>query len=91
MTSSIILGVKEILCSFRVVVEGKGGKEIPESLRLEFTVKFSANTFALSDVEDNTFGPLNRGGKADLHLLRTLLAIRQKSLEPSFWEVIDSL
>ena len=26
----------------------------------------------------------------DLPLLRTLLAIRQKSREPSFWEVIDS-
>ena len=30
---------------------------------------------------------LNRGGIADLPLLRTLLAIRQKSQEPSFWEV----
>ena len=27
---------------------------------------------------------------ADLPLLRTLLAIHQKSLEPSFWVVIDS-
>ena len=40
--------------------------------------------------EDNTSGPLNRGDIADLPLLRTLLAIRQKSGEPSFWEVIDS-
>ena len=30
---------------------------------------------------------LNRGGIADLPLLRTLLAIRQKSQEPSFGEV----
>ena len=52
--------------------------------------KFSANNFALSDAEDNTSGPLNRGGIADLPLLRTLLAIRQKSREPSFWEVMDS-
>ena len=37
--------------------------------------------------EDN---PLKRGGIEDLFLLRTLLAIRQKSREPSFWEVIDS-
>ena len=28
---------------------------------------------------------------ADLPLLRTILAIRQKSWEPSFWEVMDSL
>ena len=66
------------------------GKEIPESSTLEFLEKFSANNFALSDAEDNTSRPLNRGGIADLPLLRTLLAICQKSQEPSFWEVIDS-
>ena len=38
----------------------------------------------------NTSGPLNREGIADLPLLRTLLAIRQKSQKPSFWEVMDS-
>ena len=67
------------------------GKKIPGTSRLEFTEKFSANNFALSDVEDNTSGRLNKGGIADLSLLRTLLAIRQKSLKPSFWEVMDSL
>ena len=80
----------EILCSFRLVLGGKTGKEIPKSSRLEFFEKFLANNFALSDAEDNTSGPLNRGGIADLPLLRTLLAIRQKSREPSFWEVMDS-
>ena len=80
----------EILCSFKLVLEGKAGKEIPESSRLEFKEKFSANNFDLSDAEDNTSGPLNRGGIADLPLLRTLLAISQKSREPSFWEVMDS-
>ena len=43
-----ILGVTEILCSFRLVLEGKTGKEIPESSRLDFLEKFSANNFALS-------------------------------------------
>ena len=63
----------------------------PESSRLEFLEKFSAtNNFALSNAEDNTSGPLNRGGIAYLPLLRTLLAIRQNSREPSFWEVMDS-
>ena len=61
------------------LIERKPGKEIPESSKLEFLEKFSANNFALSDAEDNTSGPLNRGGIADLPLLRTLLAIRQKS------------
>ena len=72
-----------------MVLEGKAGKEIPESSRLGFLEKFSANNFALSEAEDNTSGPLNTGGIADLPLLRTLLAIRQKSREPSFWEVMD--
>ena len=91
MTFLTILGVMDILCSFRLVLEGKTGKEIPESSRFEFLEKFLANNFALSDVEDNTSGPLNRGGIADLPLFRTLLAIRQESQEPSFWEVMDSV
>ena len=90
MTFSTILGVTEILFSFRSVVEGKTGKELPESSRLEFLEKFSANNFTLLDAEDNTSRLLNRRGIADLPLLRTLLAIRQKSREPSFWEVMDS-
>ena len=88
MTFLTILGVTELLCCFKLVPERKTGKEIPESSRFEFLEKFSANNFALSDAEDNTSGPLNRGGIADLPLLRTLLAICQKSLETSFLEVI---
>ena len=76
MTFLTILGVTEILCSFKLVLEGKTGKEIPESSRLEFLEKFSANNFALSDAEGNTSGPLNRGGIVDLALFGTLLAIR---------------
>ena len=87
MTFLTILGVMEILCSFRLVLEWKTGTVIPESSRFEFLEKFLANNFTLSDAEDNTSGLLNRGGIADLPLLRTLLAIRQKSREPSFWEV----
>ena len=90
MTFLTILAVTEILCSFRLMLERKTGKEILESSRVEFLEMFLANNFALSDVEDNTSGPLNREGIADLPLLRTLLAIRQKSQEPSFWEVMDS-
>ena len=85
-----ILGVTEILCSFKLVLERKTGKEIPESSRLEFLEKFSANHFTLSDEEDNTSWSLNRGGIADLPLLRTLLAICQKAQESSFWELIGS-
>ena len=70
MTFLTILEVTEILCSFRLVLERKAGKEIRESSRLEFLEKFSANNFASSDAEDNTSGSLNRGGIADLPLLR---------------------
>ena len=68
MTFLSILGVTEILCSFKLVLEGKTRKEIPESLRLEFLEKFSANDVALSGAENNASGPLNRGSIVDLHL-----------------------
>ena len=90
MTFLTILGVTEILCSFGLVLEGKTGREIPESSRLEFLEKFRAKSFSLSDAKDNTSKPLNIGSIADLPLLKTLLAICQKSREPSFWEVMDS-
>ena len=91
MTFLTKLGVTEICSfSFRLVLEGKAGKAIPESWTLEFLEKFLANNFGLSNAEDNTSRPLNTGGLADLPSLRTLLAIRQKSREPSFWEVMDS-
>ena len=70
-----ILRVTEILCSFKSVLEGKTGKEIPVSSRLEFLERFSAKNFALSDAEDNTSRSVNRGGIADLPLLKTILAI----------------
>ena len=69
MTFLTILGVAEILCSFKLVPERKTGKEIPESSRLEVLEKFSAKNFAFSDIDYNTSGPLNRGGIADLPLL----------------------
>ena len=53
-------------------------------------IKIRVHNFALSHAEDNTFRPLNRGRVADLPLLRTLLAIRQMSQEPSFREVMDT-
>ena len=62
-----ILGVRET-CSLRLVLEGKTGKEIPKSSKLEFLEKFLVNNFALSDEEDNTSGLLNRGDIADLPL-----------------------
>ena len=76
MTFLTILGVTEI-CSFRLVLERKTGKEISESSKLKFLEKFLANDFALSDAEDISSRSSNKGGIADLLLLRTLLAISQ--------------
>ena len=42
-----------------LVLEGKTGKEIPQSLSLEFYVTFLANNFALLDPEDNISGSIN--------------------------------
>ena len=76
-----------VLCSFRLLLEVKQVKEIPKSWRLEFLEKFLANSFALSDAEHNTSGPLNRGSIiVDLSFLRALLAFHQRSREPSFFE-----
>ena len=83
-------GITEVLCSFRLALEGKTGTETPESSRLEFSEKFLANNFALSVAEDNTSKPLNRGGIVDLPLWKTLLAICQKSRESSFCKAIGS-
>ena len=48
--------------------------------------KFFRNNFALLDEDNNTSGPLYRGGIADLLLLRTLLTILQFSSKSSYWE-----
>ena len=47
MTFSNILGVTEILCSLRLVLEGKTSKKGPVPSRLELL----ANNFALSDAK----------------------------------------
>ena len=82
LTFLTILGVTEILSSFRLVLEGTTGKEIPKSSRLEFLEKFLANNLALSEAQANTSWPLNRGTIADLRLFRIQLAIHQKSQKP---------
>ena len=71
------MGIWQIYRDTEQSQEGKTGKEIPESSRLEFLEKFLANNFALSDAENNTSRLLKRKGIADLPLLRTLLAESQ--------------
>ena len=77
MTFLINLGITRILSTIRLVQEGKAGW-------LEFLEKILAISFALSDTEDNTWGPLNGSGVADLLLLRKLFAIHKHSREPNF-------
>ena len=71
MTFLTNLGVTEILRSFKLVLEEKPGKGIPESSRLEFLEKILANNVALS--EDNTSGSFNGGDRADCELIRNYL------------------
>ena len=51
--------------------------------------KVFSKQFFLIRYTGNFSGPLNRGGIVDLPLLRTLLAIPQKSRDPRFWEVME--
>ena len=76
----------EIFCCFRLVLEGKTGKEIPES-RLEFLEKFLANTFALSDAEGNTSSLFIGGDIAYLTLSNLPKVQRAKFLgsDEVFW------
>ena len=64
------MGVTEILCCFRLVLERKTSKEIVKISLLELLEKFLANNFALSDSEE---APPGHWGMADLPLLRTRL------------------
>ena len=54
MTFSNILGVTEILCSFRLVLEVKTNNKISESSRLEFLQKFLTKTTLLYQMEQTT-------------------------------------
>ena len=85
-----ILEVKDILSNTKLVIDKNACKKKPESLRLEFLKTILANTFALSDAEDITSGPSNRGGITDLPFLKTLFTILQKSQQWSFREVTVS-
>ena len=57
----------------------KVGKDTPESSRLESSEKTSPINFALPHADNNTPGQWNRDRIASLPLLKTILAIRQKS------------
>ena len=54
LTFLTILGVTKTLCSFRLVLEEKTGKEITESSKLEFLERISSNDFSVSNAEGNT-------------------------------------
>ena len=91
LTFVTILGVMERLCNFRLVLERKTGKEIPESSRLEFLEKVLANNFALSDAEDNNSSLLNRGGiYSRFTFVENTISNSPKVLRAKFLGVMDS-
>ena len=71
------LWITEILCSFRLVLQGKIDQKIPELSILESLEKLVSKNFALSDAEGNISGSLNTRDIADLTLLRKISAIQQ--------------
>ena len=91
MTFLTILGVTEILCGFRLVLEGKACNEIPESSRLKFLEKSAlfVQTTLLYKMQKTT--PLGQRIEEieDLALSGTLLAICKKSRQPSLREVMQ--
>ena len=82
MTFLINLEFTQILCSFSLALEWKAKKR--------YLSHQAENNFVLSDEKDNTSGPINGEGMADLNYLRKLLATCQNSYQPSVWEVTDS-
>ena len=84
MTFLNYLGVTEILCSFRLVLEWETGKKITESSKLELLDQFLANNFALSDAEENTLRLLNRGGIADLPVFENTIDNLPKDLRAKY-------
>ena len=87
MTFLNILGVTEILCSFKLVLEGKKDTWV---IKISVFRKVFSKLFCIIRNRRQNLWAVESGGIADLPLLKTLLAIRQKSCESNFWETIDS-
>lgn len=68
------MGGDRLFCLISVNVCQKGKKQVKDTWVIMIGVPEGVSTskFALSDAEGNTWRPLNRGGLADLPLLRTL-------------------
>ena len=60
------------MCSFRLVLEEKKIEKDTWGIKIRVLRKVFSQ-YALLDAESNISGSLNRGGTADLPLLRTLL------------------
>ena len=84
MTFLTNLGVTEIFCIFRLVLEGKKSKKIPESSRLDFLEKKKQTIFALSSVEGYTFRPLNRRGINRFTCVESVFSNSPKVLRTKF-------
>ena len=76
--------------SFKLVLERKTGKEIPEASRLEFLEVFSKQFCFIGGRRQHLWTIEFTDCMTDLLLLRTISVIHQKSREPSFWKLMDS-
>ena len=88
MTFLTILRVTEMLCTFRLVVEGKTAKEIPESSKLEFLEKSLANNCFIRCRRQH-LGAVEQRYSRFIFVEKTITNLPNVP-QPSFWEVIDS-
>ena len=84
LTDILISGTKES------VREGKSGKGWLESSSVELEAKIDANSFALSEDDEITSGPLMIVGIGDFPRCRILLVILQNSRDHSLsWSILS--
>ena len=86
---NFLTNLGEILCSFKLVLEGKTDKDT-HVIKIRVFIKVFIKQFCFIRYRPQRHQTIEWGGIADLPLLRTLLAIRQRSWEPIFWEVMGS-
>ena len=55
--------------------------------KLEFPEIFSGNSFALSNEDNNTSGPLYREGRADLSFAENTINYSPEFSKPDYWEI----
>ena len=78
------MGVTENIMQFQISSRRENRQRDNRVIKIKFKEKFSANNFALSDAEDNTSGPLNRGGIADITFVENTISNSSEVMRAKF-------